>query len=175
MAISKKLLGALLLLTAVTQIESRECLVGIGDCDGYCCGTLSICKDSCDGSICDDDDQCGNGCCRNSECGDCPLSKLVIGIIAGGGVVFLIIVIAVSVCCCQCCRSQPTVVVGRWNHLQNPPNMAATPSVNVVNTSSNVYAHYWNPFTKLGHFYLIYLDIYLTVLDCYTLFSHIIW
>ena len=93
--------------------------------------------DQTDGILCSEDSDCGDGCCRDDECGNCPLSVAIIASISAGGVVFLIIIVAISVCCCGCCRSQPrTVVVGQWGHLHNP---AAQPSVNVVHTSSNVH------------------------------------
>ena len=151
MALSRTLLlCALVLITLVAQIESKECHY-FGDvirlnCDKYCCGDKSLnqhCRDDCDGVWCDSDDDCGSGCCRGSECGDCPLSKTIIIVIAGSGVVFLIIVIAAAMCCCGCCccQSQPgTVVVGRWGQLHNANNLpVANPAVNVVQTSSNVY------------------------------------
>ena len=153
MALSKTiLLCALVLITLVVQIESKECNVGIfhSNCDKYCCGdesSIQVCLDDCDGVLCDSDDDCGNGCCRGSECGDCPLSKTIIIVIAGSGVVFLIIVIAAAMCCCGCCccQSQPgTVVVGRWGQLHNANNLpVANPAVNVVHTSSNVYMQHW--------------------------------
>ena len=144
MALSKTLLCALVLLTVVVQIESRECYTIFGKCEKYCCGKEGLiyqCKDDCDGIACDDDDDCGNGCCQDSTCGDCPLSTTIIAIIAGSGVVVLIILIAACVCCCSCCQSQPRpIVVGRWAELHNPNSIrVANPAVSVVHTSSNVH------------------------------------
>ena len=145
MALTKSLLFGLVLIAVVVLVESRECLDDNwlkGDCTKHCCGIEHpyTCRDDCDGIICNEDGDCGNGCCRNDVCGDCPLSVAIIASISAGGVVFLIIIVAISVCCCGCCRSQPrTVVVGQWGQLQNP---VAPPSVNVVHTSSNVHMHH---------------------------------
>ena len=143
MALSKSLLFGLVLIAVIVHIESRTCNDDLSiftrKCDEHCCGILPPyeCRSDCDGILCSEDSDCGDGCCRDDECGNCPLSVAIIASISAGGVVFLIIIVAISVCCCGCCRSQPrTVVVGQWGHLHNP---AAQPSVNVVHTSSNVH------------------------------------
>lgn len=144
MALTKFLLFGLVLIAVVNiQVESRECLDDNwlkGQCTKHCCGIDHpyVCEDDCDGVICNEDGDCGDGCCRDNVCGNCPLSVAVIAGISAGGLVFLIIIIATCVCCCGCCcQSQPrTVVVGQWGHLHNP---VAAPSVNVVHTSSNVH------------------------------------
>lgn len=141
MALTKSLLFGLVLIAVVVRIESRVCRDNdlIFTCTKHCCGIEHPydCKDDCDGVICNEDGDCGDGCCRDNVCGNCPLSVAIIAGISAGGLVFLIIIVAISVCCCGCCRSQPrTVVVGQWGHLHNP---VAAPSVNVVHTSSNVH------------------------------------
>ena len=149
MALSKTLLCCLVLIAVVVQIESRVCLQDhwpFNTCTKHCCGVDHpyTCADDCSGTICNEDSDCGDQCCRDNVCDDCPFSVAVIAGISAGGVVFLIIIIAICVCCCGCCgccRSEPRpVVVGQWAHLPNP---VASPSVNVVNTSSHTYMQHW--------------------------------
>ena len=148
MTFSKTLLFGFVLISVLVQIESRVChyiRYPYLNCEHHCCGEGPIyqCKEDCNGISCDSDDDCGDGCCRDDKCDDCPLSKTIIIVIAVAAVVFLIIVVVVCVCCGFCCcrRSQPTqAVVGQWTHLHNANNMAvATPSVNIVNSTTNSY------------------------------------
>ena len=144
MALSKTLRCALVLLTVFVEIESRECYnISFHRCEKYCCGKEGLyqCRDDCEGIACDNDDNCGSGCCQDLKCGDCPLSITIIGILAGSGVVVLIILIVVSICCRSCCQSQPRpMVVGHWTELHNANSIqVANPAVSVAHTSSNVY------------------------------------
>ena len=148
------MLFGLVLSAIVVQIESTVCRENnlIFTCTKHCCGIdyPYDCADDCSGSLCNKDSDCGDQCCHDGECNDCTWSEsfthgrlnvAVIACFAAGGVVFLIIIIAISVCCCGCCRSEPRpVVVGQWAPLQNP---VASPSVNMVNTSSNTYMQHW--------------------------------
>lgn len=141
---SKILLRVLILVALAVEIESRDCryIRTRLKCEKYCCGKGPIfrCKDDCEGIACDSNNDCGNGCCRDETCKDCPLSALIIGVIAGSVVVLLAIIIVAAICCCRS-QSKP-VVVGQWSHLHNLNNMTeANPGVTVVNTNSNAHMH----------------------------------
>lgn len=140
-------------LVANSDSESRQCFTddfGIIShkyvCKKSCCGIVHpySCRDDCDGVLCDSNEDCGDGCCKDNICKDCPLGTKMIIIIGVSGVVGLIVLIGLIVCCCRSCQRQPQVVVGRWNHLHNPNqlNTMPNPGITVVNSSSmnaNVY------------------------------------
>lgn len=124
-------LCVVVLITLIEQVESRKCYsnkTGLQCTKHYCCGKdphRLQCKDDCKGIACDSDGDCGDGCCKDDKCEDCPfLSKTVIIIIAVCAVVFVVSIIVASICCCRCCQSQTTqAVVGQWNTLQNHASM----------------------------------------------------
>ena len=103
MALSKTLMFGLVLISALVQIESRECVrkkPPHRKCD-QCCGIgpdKFFCLKDCKGIKCDSDNDCGDGCCRGRKCGDCILSKAMIALVAVATVVFLAFVVFVTVC-----------------------------------------------------------------------------
>ena len=122
------------LITLIEQVESRKCnIIKTGlPCKKHCCGKgpyIFTCTDDCKGIACDRDGDCGDDCCKDDKCEDCPspthashfLSKTVIIIIAVCAMVFVVSIIVASLCCC---RSRKTnIVVGQWNTLQNYADM----------------------------------------------------
>ena len=123
MTLSKTLLFGFVLISATVQIKSRNCLYKKPPhrkCEHKCCGISPdlFCLEDCDGIKCDSNNDCGDSCCRDNKCGDCPLSKAVIALIAVATVVFLAIVVFVTVRYCH--RKQPSqMAVGQWTQLHN--------------------------------------------------------
>lgn len=145
MTLSKRLLCALVLILLIVPIESRTCyyLEDLRLCETYCCGKAPFikCKEDCNGVECNNDADCGNGCCSDYVCEDCLMSPTIIAVIAGCGAFVLIFGIVACLCCCECCRSQPRhPVVGLWAEMSSANNMSVSnPAVTVVQTSSHVH------------------------------------
>ena len=105
MASSKSLMTVfvVVLITLIEQVESRKCnIIKTGlPCKKHCCGKgpyIFTCTDDCKGIACDRDGDCGDDCCKDDKCEDCPspthasqfLSKTVIIIIAVCAMVFVV-------------------------------------------------------------------------------------
>ena len=106
-------------------------------CRMKCCGKYYVCAKNCTGYPCDEDGQCGGGCCTSGNCTaescDKPfeLTNLEVGLVAGGSALALSLA---CTCTCKCVRSrrrknkkQPNVVVNmhvppaQGNPQRNPP------------------------------------------------------
>ena len=100
-----------------------------------CCGKYYVCAKNCTGQPCDEDSQCGGGCCTSGNCTaeSCStpfeLTPVQVGLVAGGSALALSLA---CTCTCKCVRSrrrrnkkQPNVVVNMHvppTHGDPPPN-----------------------------------------------------
>lgn len=103
------------------------------NCKDKCCGKYHVCSTSCNGYSCDDNSECGDGCCVVGYCivGACvtEFSKLHVGLITGGSVFILTTLVSClySYLRRHCCRKkkdkeEETVVVNLQTPMENPGN-----------------------------------------------------
>ncbi|CAB4041981.1 Hypothetical predicted protein [Paramuricea clavata] len=87
--------------------DQRRCV----ECDiprRKCCGKYYICAGNCSGHSCDEDSQCGGGCCRSGNCTEScstpfELTTLQVGLVAGGSALALSLA---CTCTCKCVSSR---------------------------------------------------------------------
>lgn len=77
-------------------------------CDFKCCGKYYICAGNCSGHPCDEDSQCGGGCCDSGNCTEScstpfELTTLQVGLVAGGSALALTLA---CTCTCKCVSSR---------------------------------------------------------------------
>lgn len=77
-------------------------------CDFKCCGKYYICAGNCSGHPCDEDSQCGGGCCDSGNCTEScntpfELTTLQVGLVAGGSALALSLA---CTCTCKCVSSR---------------------------------------------------------------------